>query len=286
MPGVETSSVVGKSRLVAGMSASLSLMREARRRAVSRSVAWPMTLCLACVLPLTGCGGSTSNRDPAQEARIVGETNAFCRRLDRRPSAPRSRRQIRESQKRIATLLKELSRTAAYLPAGRDLNEAHAARRALIRGQSKRAAASPVLDTRFMRLQLRIYRDELKLGVACGGEVARAAHQTELAFAGSVAASRTSPVPVPSAVQAHGSDAVRSFKAGEAVFANSGCLACHRIAEDGKTGPGPDLTRVGSRLPAAGIARTLVKPVAPMPSFSRLPRSKSRALVYFLAQLR
>lgn len=68
--------------------------------------------------------------------------------------------------------------------------------------------------------------------------------------------------------------------------ANSGCLACHRIAEAGNDGPGPDLTQVGSRLPSTAIVGALANSPAPMPSFSHLPESERRALVYFLAQLR
>jgi menaquinol-cytochrome c reductase cytochrome b/c subunit len=90
----------------------------------------------------------------------------------------------------------------------------------------------------------------------------------------------------PSVVQAQGQGAVARFKAGEAVVASSGCLACHRIGDAGNDGPGPDLTQVGSRLPLSGIARVLVKPTAPMPSFGRMAESKRRDLVYFLAQLR
>ena len=91
---------------------------------------------------------------------------------------------------------------------------------------------------------------------------------------------------IPSAVQAHGHGAVADFKAGEIVAARTGCLACHRIADAGNNGPGSDLTHVGSHLPPAAIARALVDSPAPMPSFSRLPGSARRALVYFLAQLR
>jgi mono/diheme cytochrome c family protein len=93
-------------------------------------------------------------------------------------------------------------------------------------------------------------------------------------------------IPVPAVVRARGSNAIGLFTAGQAVAARSGCLACHRIADTGNNGPGLDLTRVGSRLPSAAIARALVDSSAPMPSFSGLPDSERRALVYFLAQLR
>jgi hypothetical protein len=93
-------------------------------------------------------------------------------------------------------------------------------------------------------------------------------------------------VSIPSAVRGGGAGAVGDFAAGEAVAARTGCLACHRIAEAGNSGPGQDLTQVGSRLPPKAIERALVASPAPMPSFSRLPEPQRRALVYFLAHLR
>jgi len=93
-------------------------------------------------------------------------------------------------------------------------------------------------------------------------------------------------IPPPSSVRAGGPGAVREFTAGRVVAAASGCLACHRIGDAGNSGPGSELTDVGSRLPARAIERALVKSPAPMPSFSRLPAGKRRALVYFLARLR
>lgn len=93
-------------------------------------------------------------------------------------------------------------------------------------------------------------------------------------------------VSIPSAVRARGPGAIGVFTAGERVVARTGCLACHRIATAGNNAPGPDLTRVGSRLPPEAIERALVASPAPMPSFSRLPQPQRRALAYFLAQLR
>src|SRR3712207_2634190 len=57
---------------------------------------------------------------------------------------------------------------------------------------------------------------------------------------------------------------------GKSVTASSGCLGCHRIGHNGNAGPGPDLTEIGKRLPKQAIARTLINPTAPMPSYSRL----------------
>jgi ubiquinol-cytochrome c reductase cytochrome b subunit/menaquinol-cytochrome c reductase cytochrome b/c subunit len=76
---------------------------------------------------------------------------------------------------------------------------------------------------------------------------------------------------------------------GKAVAASSGCLGCHRIGENGNAGPGPDLSHIGERLPRQAIARTLVNPTAPMPSYSRLRQNEPEQfdqLVEFLSSLR
>jgi ubiquinol-cytochrome c reductase cytochrome b subunit/menaquinol-cytochrome c reductase cytochrome b/c subunit len=90
----------------------------------------------------------------------------------------------------------------------------------------------------------------------------------------------------PKSVMAGGPDAVSTFESGKQVVAQSGCLACHKIGENGNTGPGPDLSAIGSRLPRQAIARTLVNPTAPMPAFTELPTGKRNDLVDFLAQLK
>ncbi len=76
------------------------------------------------------------------------------------------------------------------------------------------------------------------------------------------------------------------YEAGKLVTAQSGCLACHKIAENGNDGPGPQLTDIGTKLPKAAIRRTLENPTAPMPSFRGLPEDKKTDMVNFLAQLR
>jgi menaquinol-cytochrome c reductase cytochrome b/c subunit len=90
----------------------------------------------------------------------------------------------------------------------------------------------------------------------------------------------------PASVMAGGAEAIRTFEAGKQVVAQSGCLACHKIGENGNTGPGPDLSEIGGRLPRQAIARTLVNPTAPMPAYTELPPAKRDALVEFLAQLK
>src|SRR5918996_2530458 len=78
------------------------------------------------------------------------------------------------------------------------------------------------------------------------------------------------------------------YERGKAVAASSGCLACHKIGENGNDGPGPELTDIGERLPAPAIARTLQNPTAPMPSYAALQQrepEKFNQLVDFLASL-
>jgi ubiquinol-cytochrome c reductase cytochrome b subunit/menaquinol-cytochrome c reductase cytochrome b/c subunit len=79
------------------------------------------------------------------------------------------------------------------------------------------------------------------------------------------------------------------YQAGKLVAAESGCQGCHKIGENGNSGPGPNLTHIGARLPRNAIARTLVNPTAPMPSFIALKQQdpkKFNQLVDFLAQLK
>ncbi|MGH2910983.1 MAG: c-type cytochrome, partial [Solirubrobacteraceae bacterium] len=90
----------------------------------------------------------------------------------------------------------------------------------------------------------------------------------------------------PAAVVQAGGKSLAEYEAGKQVVAQSGCLACHKIGENGNDGPGPNLTHIGSRLHGAGIARTLVNPTAPMPSFKNLPPQKFNAVVAFLSQLK
>ena len=93
-------------------------------------------------------------------------------------------------------------------------------------------------------------------------------------------------MPTPAAVKQAGAQTLKEFEAGRAVVAGSGCLGCHKIGENGNDGPGPNLTHIGARLPSQGIARTLVNPTLPMPSYKNLPAKKFSAAVSFLSQLK
>ena len=44
--------------------------------------------------------------------------------------------------------------------------------------------------------------------------------------------------------------AAAATKPGKEVVAQSGCLACHKLGENGNNGPGPELTHIGARIPS------------------------------------
>ena len=80
----------------------------------------------------------------------------------------------------------------------------------------------------------------------------------------------------------------QTYKAGELVVGQSGCLACHVIGSNGNNGPGPPLTHIGSILRPPAIASTLRNPTSPMPSFKSLAKNNPRKfndLVNFLGML-
>ncbi len=93
----------------------------------------------------------------------------------------------------------------------------------------------------------------------------------------------------PKNIVAQGPAAIEEFEKGGQVVAQSGCLACHKIGENGNDGPGPELTDIGGRLPLPAIERTLVNPTAPMPSFESLSQNSPeqfKQMVGFLAELK
>jgi menaquinol-cytochrome c reductase cytochrome b/c subunit len=92
-------------------------------------------------------------------------------------------------------------------------------------------------------------------------------------------------MPTPPAVVAAGGETLKMFEDGRQVTAQSGCLACHKIGENGGT-LGPDLSTIGNRLARQALERTLINPTAPMPSYAEMPAEKRAALVEFLAQLK
>jgi cytochrome c551/c552 len=78
----------------------------------------------------------------------------------------------------------------------------------------------------------------------------------------------------------------RSDEAGKRLVVQSGCLACHKIGDNGNGSLGPNLTQVGARLSRAEILRTLKAGPGIMPSFQNLGEQKLNEMVDFLAHLR
>jgi len=111
-----------------------------------------------------------------------------------------------------------------------------------------------------------------------------------LTYLGAVAGPPTEiDMATPARITAQGPKVVAEYERGKLVVGQSGCLACHKIGENGNAGPGPPLTEIAARLPSQAIARTLVNPTAPMPSFANLQKTqpdKFNAMVAFLGQLK
>jgi menaquinol-cytochrome c reductase cytochrome b/c subunit len=78
------------------------------------------------------------------------------------------------------------------------------------------------------------------------------------------------------------------YEEGRAITASSGCLGCHKIGENGNT-LGPNLTEIGATLGRDAIARTLVNPTSPMPSYQSLQQENPEQfnkLVEYVASLK
>ena len=75
------------------------------------------------------------------------------------------------------------------------------------------------------------------------------------------------------------------YEAGKDVVAQAGCLACHKLGENGNHGPGPDLTHIAQNIPRAAIIRSVEIGPGIMPSYRDLPPKKINALADFLSSL-
>ena len=75
------------------------------------------------------------------------------------------------------------------------------------------------------------------------------------------------------------------YEAGKEVVAGSGCLACHKLGENGNNGPGPELTHIAQRIPREAIIRSVEIGPGIMPSFRDLPPKKLNELADFLSSL-
>jgi ubiquinol-cytochrome c reductase cytochrome b subunit/menaquinol-cytochrome c reductase cytochrome b/c subunit len=83
-------------------------------------------------------------------------------------------------------------------------------------------------------------------------------------------------------------DVASQYEKGKQVTAASGCLGCHKIGENGNT-LGPNLTEIGDRLGKDAIARTLVNPTSPMPSYVKLQQNEPEQfdqMVEFVSSLK
>jgi ubiquinol-cytochrome c reductase cytochrome b subunit/menaquinol-cytochrome c reductase cytochrome b/c subunit len=76
------------------------------------------------------------------------------------------------------------------------------------------------------------------------------------------------------------------YEAGKEVVAQSGCLACHKLGENGNNGPGPELTHIADRIPRAAIVRSVTVGPSIMPSYSQLPPKKINDLADYLSSLK
>jgi len=121
-------------------------------------------------------------------------------------------------------------------------------------------------------------RHPLKRPIAMVGAVATVAAMAYLSVLGAVAGP-------PSEIDI---EVAAKYEEGKLVMAAEGCLGCHKIGENGNT-LGPNLTEIGDRLGRDAIARTLVNPTAPMPSYTKLREEKPEqfeAMVAFVASLK
>ncbi len=77
------------------------------------------------------------------------------------------------------------------------------------------------------------------------------------------------------------------YEAGKQVVASQGCLGCHKIGENGNV-LAPELTDIGARLPAEGIARSVMTGPSFMPAYAGLAEQDPDAfedMIDFLASL-
>ncbi len=77
----------------------------------------------------------------------------------------------------------------------------------------------------------------------------------------------------------------KQYEPGKEVVAQSGCLSCHKLGENGNNGPGPELTAIGDRIPRAAIIRSLEIGPGIMPAYKDLPPKKLDDVAAFLSSL-
>ncbi len=77
----------------------------------------------------------------------------------------------------------------------------------------------------------------------------------------------------------------KQYEPGKELVAQSGCLACHKIGENGNNGPGPELTHIGSRVPRAAIIRSVQIGPGEMPEFKDFTPKQLAQIGDFLSSL-
>jgi menaquinol-cytochrome c reductase cytochrome b/c subunit len=76
------------------------------------------------------------------------------------------------------------------------------------------------------------------------------------------------------------------YEQGKQIVAQSGCLACHAIGENGSHGGlGPDLTEIGSMVPRLAIKRSVAVGPGIMPAYEGLGEEKLNQVADYLASL-
>jgi quinol-cytochrome oxidoreductase complex cytochrome b subunit len=76
------------------------------------------------------------------------------------------------------------------------------------------------------------------------------------------------------------------YEEGRQIVAQSGCLACHAIGDNGAHGGlGPDLTEIGAQIPREAIKRSITIGPGIMPSFQGLGEEDLDAVADYLASL-
>jgi quinol-cytochrome oxidoreductase complex cytochrome b subunit len=77
----------------------------------------------------------------------------------------------------------------------------------------------------------------------------------------------------------------KQYDEGKLIVAQSGCLACHKLGENGNNGPGPELTHIGQRIPREAIIRSVEIGPGIMPSYRNLGQEEINAVADFLSYL-
>jgi menaquinol-cytochrome c reductase cytochrome b/c subunit len=76
------------------------------------------------------------------------------------------------------------------------------------------------------------------------------------------------------------------YEPGKELVAQTGCLACHTIGDNGNGTLGPELTEVGARIPRNAILRSLEAGPGIMPAFDDFSQKQLNQIADFLASLK